>query len=207
VEIDYTTPEEKYGYKRKCKYDDKGNETEWVSNRDDDGSQLEKMEMTYDDKGNKITEKNYNNENKLSSSTAYKYDDKGNMTEEDRINDENKVFRKMLYKYDPQGNPTEKLDLEGDKLKSKITYSYNDKGQKTKEDKYDGDGSLNYSMVYTYDKSGNMTGYSLNKPTDKKASAKTVKYESFDKKGNGQKTTIIENGKTTQFIDQEVTYY
>lgn len=91
--------------------------------------------------------------------TAYKesyiaFDKNGNITEQTEYNKDGTVKSKLTMKYDNFKNKTEELEYEGNILKQKRQFSYNNNGDKTVELTLDGSGKLLKKETYTYNKQG-----------------------------------------------------
>lgn len=66
----------------------------------------ENLQITFNEKGNKLEENWFNPDGRLFSKYTYKYDDKGNKLEENLLNSDVNLDDKYTYKYtyDQQGN-------------------------------------------------------------------------------------------------------
>ncbi len=64
------------------------------------------LQITFNEKGNKLEENSFNLDGSLFSKYTYKYDDKGNQIEENSFNSDGNLDDKYTYKYtyDQQGN-------------------------------------------------------------------------------------------------------
>ena len=92
----------------------------------------ENLQITFNEKGNKLEKNSFNPDGSLSFKHTYKYDDKGNQIELNFF------------------NPDDNLDF-------KFTYKYDDKGNEIERNSFNSDGSLflKYTYKYTYDQQGN----------------------------------------------------
>ena len=118
------------------------------------------LQITFNEKGNKLEENWFNPDGRLDFKWTYKYDDKGNQIEENGFNSDGRLSFKSTYKYDDKGNKIEQNSFNPDgSLGSKYTYKYDDKGNKIEENSFNPDGSLYYKATYkyTYDQQGNWT--------------------------------------------------
>ena len=145
-------------------FNDKGNKLEenWFN---PDGSLSLKYTYKYDDKGNQIEENSFDADGSLSFKYTYKYDDKGNKIELNGFNPDGRLSSKSTYKYDDKDNL---IEVNSD-LDSKFTYKYDDKGNKIEQNWFTTDGSLfsKWTYKYTYDQQDNWTQkiiYDVEKP-------------------------------------------
>ena len=118
------------------------------------------LQITFNEKGNKLEENWFNPDGRLDFKWTYKYDDKGNQIEENGFNSDGRLSFKSTYKSDDKGNKIEQNSFNPDgSLGSKYTYKYDDKGNKIEENSFNPDGSLYYKATYkyTYDQQGNWT--------------------------------------------------
>ena len=86
------------------------------------------------------------------------FNEKGNKLEENSFNPYGSLFSKYTYKYDDKGNQIEKNSFNSDgSLDSKYTYKYDDKGNIIEENSFISDVNLDdkYTYKYTYDQQGN----------------------------------------------------
>ena len=86
------------------------------------------------------------------------FNEKGNKLEENSFNLDGSLFSKYTYKYDDKGNKLEENFFNSDgSLSSKYTYKYDDKGNQIEENSFNSDGNLDdkYTYKYTYDQQGN----------------------------------------------------
>lgn len=103
-------------------------------------------QVKYDDKGNKIEENIYDEEELKHNS---KYDSKGNQIEENRYF-EGKLVEKYTFKYDSRGNKIEENHYNSDEgLSSKFISEYDNKGNLIERNSYDSVGELNYKSIYS----------------------------------------------------------
>ena len=116
------------------------------------------LQITFNEKGNKLEENSFNLDGSLFSKYTYKYDDKGNKLEENFFNSDGSLSSKYTYKYDDKGNQIEGNSFNSDgRLSFKYTYKYDDKGNQIEENSFNSDGNLDdkYTYKYTYDQQGN----------------------------------------------------
>ena len=141
------------------KYDDKRREVEsliTLSFQGINGSAELRITKEYDQKGNIIEEKNYNNHNKLSSKGIYTYDERGNKIKEIFINlDSKKPEEKNIYIYDKNNNKIEVQKYISENLSEKTTIKYDEKGNILEEHITDFNRNTSFKIVYKDDKIGN----------------------------------------------------
>ena len=116
------------------------------------------LQITFNDKGNKLEENWFNPDGSLYRKWTYKYDDKGNKIEQNSFNPDGSLSFKYTYKYDDKGNQIELNSFNpDDNLDFKLTYKYDDKGNEIERNSFNSDGSLflKYTYKYTYDQQGN----------------------------------------------------
>lgn len=120
-------------------YDSKGNEVEtaFYNSSDAGGALYEKAVHVYDNQG-KRTETLYRDGSSLHRKTVYTYNAQGLLTE--RITcDAAGCFDKIAYTYDPQGNLTEEVfyDPDGSSIKLHLVHTYDAQGHRTETTSYD----------------------------------------------------------------------
>ena len=140
-------------------YDDKGREVEsliTLSFQGINGSAELRITKEYDQKGNIIEEKNYNNHNKLSSKGIYTYDERGNKIKEIFINlDSKKPEEKNIYIYDKNNNKIEVQEYISENLSEKTIIKYDEKGNILEKDLIDFNKNMSFKIIYKNDKIGN----------------------------------------------------
>ena len=141
------------------KYDDKGREAEsliTLSFQGINGCAELRITKEYDQKGNIIEEKNYNNHNKLSSKGIYTYDERGNKIKEIFINlDSKKPEEKNIYIYDKNNNKIEVQEYISENLSEKTIIKYDEKGNILEKDLIDFNKNMSFKIIYKNDKIGN----------------------------------------------------
>jgi len=141
------------------KYDDKGREVEsliTLSFQGFDGSVELRITKEYDQKGNVVEEKNYNNRNELSNRSIFTYDERGNKVKEIFINlDTNKSEEKNIYIYDKNNKKIEIQKYISDNLSEKSTIKYDERGNILEKDIIDFITNTSFKIVYKNDKTGN----------------------------------------------------
>ena len=97
-------------------------------------------------------------------------------------------------------------EIEKDSLRSKTTHKYDEKGNNIEENRYNGDGSLDFNITYKYDEKGNMIEENYYIAGGSLSSKYTYNYE-FDAMGNWIKKTCIANDKPKELIERVIEYY
>lgn len=139
---------------RKYEYDERGNEKLYI-NYDEDGEVFIEESSIYDEMDNKIRSV-YTADGKVSENDfKYTYDKNGNILL--KLSKEDGDEYSYEYKYDKIGNIKEFVLKENGIQQNKTKYSYDDNGNKIKEDMYSRNGALVGSSVYEYDEKGNNT--------------------------------------------------
>ncbi|MDR1199525.1 MAG: hypothetical protein LBK94_11055 [Prevotellaceae bacterium] len=149
------------GFFSRYKYDDKGNRIEEMCYYEDNYSDRNLRHKTiykYDDKGNQIEISCYKPDGNLSYKEIYKYDGKRNLIEESLYNPDGSFDYKWIYKHDDKGNKIEKNRY---KSEDKIfKYKYDDKGNEIESIEYWSNGEL-YKTTSEYDDHGNVVECSV----------------------------------------------
>lgn len=133
-------------------YDDKGNKIEEIYNNSE-GFPTVKKKYKYDDKGNNIELNGYRFDGILSSKYTHTFDDKGNEIESNSYNpDDGTLKYKMFKRYDIFGNLILiSQHYPNGKLYHKLTYKYDDKGNKIELNKY----GKKYTFKYEFYENNN----------------------------------------------------
>lgn len=121
---------------------------------------------TFDKEGNTLVAIEYNQDGTVRRKETSKYTGK-DKTEEitengpdkdkeaDNDNDGPKKYKRVTWKYNEKGDKTEELEYDAaGNLVKKTTYSYNKNGDRTFEVVYDGAGKMLKKTVYGYDAKG-----------------------------------------------------
>lgn len=141
------------------KYDDKGREVESLitfSFQGIDGSVELRITKEYDQKGNVIEEKNYNNRNQLSNRNIFTYDERGNRIKEIFIDlNTNESEEKNIYTYDKNNKKIEIQKYISKNLSEKTTIKYDEKGNILEEHIIDFNRNTLFKIVYKNNKIGN----------------------------------------------------
>ena len=199
-----------FGENLQITFNEKGNKLE-ENFFNSDGSLNSKYTYKYDDKGNKIELNSFNSDGRLSSKLTYKYDDKGNIIELNSFNPDGKLDFKLTYKYDDKGNQIESNYFNSDgSLNSKYTYKYDDKGNQIESNYFNSDGMLYYKNTYKYDDKGNKIEKNLLNSDINLDDKYTYKY-TYDQQGNWiqQIAYEVKNGieKPSQIVERTIEYY
>ena len=191
-------------------FNEKGNKLEenWFN---PDGRLFSKYTYKYDDKGNKLEENSFNSDGSLNSKYTYKYDDKGNKIESNLFNSDGRFSGMLTYKYDDKGNQIEANLFNSDgSLFSKYTYKYDDKGNQIEKNSFNSDGRLFYKYTYKYDDKGNKLEENLLNSDVNLDDKYTYKY-TYDQQGNWIQRIAykVKNGveKPSQIVERTIEYY
>ena len=121
----------------------------------------------YDTKGKKIEERNFSNNNELTSKALFSYDEKGNLIEEYFVNlTDKEPSKKNTYVYDNNDNKIEEKKCVYQNLSENIDrkvckfyvtnyYKYDEKGNKIEDSFSDFEKSIFYKVKYKNDSKGN----------------------------------------------------
>jgi len=191
-------------------FNEKGNKIE-SNSFNSDGSLSFKYTYKYDDKGNIIESNSFNSDGSLSFKYTYKYDDKGNQIESNSFNPDGSLSFKYTCKYDDKGNQIESNSFNPDgNLVDKYTYKYDDKGNKIELNYFNSDGSLFLKSTSKYDDKGNeieRNSFISDVNLDDKY---TYKY-TYDQQGNWiqQIAYKVKNGveKPSRIVERTIEYY
>jgi hypothetical protein len=134
-----------------------------------------KINLEYDNAGNKIKSNHYDSENILKSFYKMSYDSFGKLIEEDRYEPDGQLLWKDKYIYDSNGNMTEHSSYHsnGD-LKYKYLYEYDNKGNKTSIIRFNTKKEIELKEVYLYDKKNNLLKEMINYNSDGKISYSNI---------------------------------
>lgn len=196
-------------------YDKNGNEMAMLT-YDEKGSLVSKVVKGYDNKGNQVSVKSYQNDViKETKSTTYNefgneiemletgnsdksqtkiefiYDGNNNLIEKNSIGSNGSLIMKNVFKYDNNDRLIEKYAQSSNKIVTMSTYKYDSKGLLIEQE--DIDKEINHSMKYTlkYDNSGNLTeNFVYSGGTE----IYGFKY-TYDKNGNNVESEYYSRGK------------
>ena len=171
----------------------------------------ENLQITFNEKGNKLEENSFNSDGSLNSKYTYKYDDKGNKIESNLFNSDGRFSGMLTYKYDDKGNQIEANSFNSDgSLFSKYTYKYDDKGNQIEKNYFNSDGRLFYKYTYKYDDKGNKIESNLLNSDVNLDDKYTYKY-TYDQQGNWIQRIAykVKNGveKPSQIVERTIEYY
>ena len=160
--------------KRILKRDDKGRlivETKYYG--DESG---EHTEYVYDEKGEPIERKNYDEEGTFISLEKFSYNEKGGLSEQVKFGPDQKVEERTVFQQ-PDDKTIEQLEYEGaDKLKNKTVIRFNEAGKELSSVQTTPDGKLISGVYSVYDDKGNLVERQY-----KDFYSKTVRYQ-YDEK-------------------------
>lgn len=108
--------------------DERGNKIEYKV-YESDGTTAIRFTYKYDAKGNKIEEGFYYHTGRFGGKTVYTYDESGNQTGQTSYGADGAVNSRTVTKFDGKGNVTERLQYQGDTLRYKFIFSYDEKGR------------------------------------------------------------------------------
>ena len=231
-------------YKHTC-YDQYGNpysETEYVYDHDHRLARLvmrnQEAETTlifeydYNEKGQLATELRKSFGMTVDSLT-YLYDESGNLKIKEHFDRTGLLRSKSVQSYDPNGRMIEVEEFLGDRRKLRhLKYVYDDQGRKKMELIIDQSGQVGTSLLYNYDKKGNIIRRENYIGETKKISTEEYKYDKYnnctsqtlltaegtinkehlfvfiyDRKGNWTKKMIYTANICVSMVETEVTYY
>ncbi len=194
-------------------YDNRGNRIKEYVYQTYNGIFKISVVRKYDDNGNQIEWKNYN-DGYLKDQETFKYDDDSNLVEYTHYNAFDGVD--PTYVFDYEGNETIYDKNEVTYLDSKHNYKYNNNGNILeinifREDceEYEFDSSeedCNFRITMEYDKYGNEITNKEYNSAGKLVSKCTSEYE-FDNKNNWIKKVVFINDKQEYKEQREIIYY
>jgi antitoxin component YwqK of YwqJK toxin-antitoxin module len=184
-------------------YDDKGNlkgENRYLAT---DVVQY-KAEYDYDDKGRKVTEKHYDGNGKMDYETRYTYSGDKPVAVE-TFNAAGEVIYVEKKTYDKDGNVLS--DYSFDKFDGKHmrdTYTYDKKGNRTAWETYEGD-KIKMKVSYTFDKYNNITKVLAVDSEGAVVDSRLYNYE-YDKTSNWTRKLYIQNDRPAVITERKITY-
>lgn len=219
-EIDYDAIEkfgevvkgEQDGFIKESYFNEQGAETAtyWY---EFDRNQGYRFEIINDQDGNKLEERDFGLDNKLSSIVKYTYDDNWNLIEENSYNDDGSLFRRHKYEIDNKGNviKSNEYDQAGILITSNI-YTYDENNNKVEWAEYDSNGKLEIKSNYKYDKQNNIIEINTDFPELENSFGRigTTYYNyEYDKRGNWiKRIEFVGTGKKAKKITyRTITYY
>lgn len=166
-------------------YDAAGNLT-LVTASDADGKLLWKKTASYDDKGNKTEESEFNAGEILVSKSIWKLTS-GKQSEKSNYDVEGALLGKIITKFDEQGRDSEVCEYSADgNLSQKLIYTYNEAGKLSEVAYYDENETLKQRLVYRFDTSFAVTEEQTYDAENKLRERVIYKY---DAEGNITRTT------------------
>ena len=154
------------------KYDEKGTLT--VFSPQLEGPPVKVSTTTYDAKKHPLEETRFRPDGVLEHRTVYTYDGENKTSEIEFYEKEGKQqITKQTYVYDKQGNLIEEATYSNGALETKLTYKFDDKGNRSEVVELRSDGTVRKRIALSYeiDLAGNWTTVTV-RPDDKTASTK-----------------------------------
>ena len=157
-----------------------------VLTRDDEGKLLietkyyggdsgEHMEYTYNDKGEPIERRNFDEEGNFISKDVFGYDEKGGLSSQVSFDDKEKIISRTTFS-SSDDRTIEQCEYEGnDKLVSRTVARYNESGKEISSVQTTPDGKLISGITSTFDEKGNILERQY-----KDFYSKTVRYQYDD---------------------------
>ena len=167
-----------------------------------------KEQWIYNDKNQKTEEQRLSKEGVLNYRYTYTYDGAGNMVMKTSYMGDGRMVDKTAYTYDTKKNVISETDEGTGGIQSIHKYSYDDKGNRTGDIRYNAKNEIEYRWVYVYDAQGNMTQLSQYKSdSDIEWSTGAWKYV-YDKQNNWIKRTSLDpDGNELSITERVITYY
>lgn len=196
----------------KFKYDNLGNETEYVfTNTNGSFQEKTKYEYKYDENGHQI-EKRINDFNgRLRTKYVYKYNSIGNMIEQDTYASDSSHYEKIKFKYNSYNNITEKAIYDPDgslnhKYKYNYEYFHDNSVREFEEKRFDSYGQLTNKFTKRNDSIGNVIE-TIEYYSDSKETIKHTFNYDYDFQGNWIKEIKLEGKEPTTITEREIEYY
>ncbi|MFM7015480.1 MAG: hypothetical protein ACKOX3_04040 [Bacteroidota bacterium] len=163
---------------------------------------------SYNDKKQKISAKETDQDNNTLNSFEFKYDKNDLLVEVNTTDFTTNQKSKQINTFDPMRNLIGSISYKGDnEIDFKAENKYDDKNQLIEEKIFLPDGTMDYKAITSYDEKGRAatnTGY---------ANDGTViwvlknDYKVFDKDGNWLLKNIIRDGKAINVVQVQIEYY
>ena len=167
-----------------------------------------KAVYSLDEKGNKISWKEFNEDGSMKWSAQSKYEDGGREVECDGYTSSGTLDWKSIYKYDEKGNRTEEEEYSANGVKNfRIVFRYDEKGVKSGREFYTADGALYSKSVYVMDAYGNEVEEQVFDGDGNLKTTNTCHYDQNDAKGNWLVQTQYANGTLAMIDEREIQYY
>lgn len=143
----------------------------------------------YDKFGHLVDQNEYNADGKPRWKCIYNYDDKNKATTWDlKISYYGDYTSKVTFKYDEKGNKIEENDVcSNDTFSSRIVYKYDDKGNETEEARFDAHDKPGWVTDYKYDNRGFQVEMTM-----KMGDGKTMRKATQEYDNNGDKISGID---------------
>lgn len=193
--------------KSTSKFNEEGNEIE-NADYNSDGSLNTKTIFKYDKAENILEECSYNSNGNLSSKIIYTYDNKGKKKESNSYYESDGKLASSN-KYDENGNDIEwSFYLSSGKLMNKVTYKFDDKGNKTEDNIVESLAIIaGGKTIYEYDNNNNMTGAKSYEPNGSLSGESHHDYKNYDVNGNWTMQITYYNEKLEEVIERTIEYY
>ncbi len=159
----------------------------------------------YDAENRLTSQKKYNSAGQLQYQTRYFYNSKGQMLSEHKLIPSINYTLKEAYQYDANNYVIE-IAKKARIGTTKVTFSYNDMGKVAKKSDYNAMGELYSVIQYEYNQYGDKTGLKKYDADGKLTYFETYQYL-YDKQGNWTERTNFEKGKKVSVEKRKVTYY
>jgi hypothetical protein len=104
---------------------------------DSDGTSASRFTYAFVDQGNKTEEAFYSWNGTRTGKLAYTYDEQGHQLTQTSYNADDTLSWKLVNTYDAKGNKTESVQYQGDKLRYRFLYKYDDKGRMTEQETFE----------------------------------------------------------------------
>jgi YD repeat-containing protein len=179
--------------KSSCKYDNAG-KLLGTTCFDAHGNTSGRTVYSYDSRGNRIEEGQYNDKEKLLIKTFWSYDNEGNIIEEDKYNAAGALQQKTAFLYDGEGKRANKILFSRNIFDDTLftVYAYDSRGRNIRSDTYKDNGALQERTTKLYNSGGYLT------EQDDYAADGTLKkkiVKAYDGKGRlSQQTDFLSNG-------------
>lgn len=172
------------------------------------GKILLKNVYVYDGSGNKLSYNTYKATGELIETFTYKNDSRGRMIEETLTKADKTFQTRYTYKYDATGFTSEIAQYvqDANNLNNSIRFKNNRQGLPLEMENYNGSGKMTKKTVYNYDDKGNETVIEIFDGSGKIIERKEFTY-TFDDKGNWVERIEYVNHFPKVFIEREITYY
>ncbi len=189
-------------------YDDKARKKSEVSQTffQQGNPHITKSTYHYDQKGNLIEIKTFNEVNDLIYKSVMKFDNNGNKIEESEIYADGTINRNEKFKYDSKNILIESQQVYKGRMENKSEYIYDNNNRLTDDTWYDPNGVLAGKITIGYDNSGNQIEYSQLEKDGSYLLNYLYKYK-FDNMGNWIERISSNKGQPYEFCTRKIEYY